>query len=127
MADTITLTLSAKAVNGTDKKVIYDQQIVGVFTQEVTHHGHFTLAAAADAELHQFPDFEVLESAKKSLLIFVPDFDIQVAVGAVDAEKRSVKKDTPVVIQDIADEGKVYFFTANTEETNIVYFAGELA
>lgn len=125
MADEIAITLGLKAMDASSV-VLYDKTLGATVEQDVTHHGRFTVSASASDELHSFPDIPVVGDGKKTFAVFLPDKEVQVRVGDVGAEQRTILAAVPVIIHDIADDGDYFFTTISTDEVNVEYFVGQV-
>lgn len=126
MADSVAITLTLKATDASSV-VLYDKTLGGTVSQDVTHHGRFTVAAGATNEKHSFPDIPVVGDAKNTFAVFLPKEEVTIRVGAVGAEERTCLKDVPVMIHDIADVGDYYFTTASTAAVSIEYYVGQVS
>lgn len=125
MADSVAITLTLKATDASSV-VLYDKTLGGTVSQDVTHHGRFTVSAGAADELHSFPDIPAVGDGKKTFAVFLPDKEIKVRVGDVAAEQRTILEDTPAIFHDIADDGDYFFTTASTDAVNVEYFVGQV-
>lgn len=125
MPDKVEIGLTLKAKNAAST-VLYDRTVNGEVNQNVTHQGRFTVTGSATDELHQFPDIPVLASAKNTFAVFIVDKDSTVKVGSAANEARVLLAGVPAMMHDIADLGKYYFSTAQTEAVDVQYFVGEV-
>lgn len=125
MADEIAITLGLKATDA-NKVELYDKTLGGTVSQDVTHHGRFTVSASAADEPHSFPDIPVAASNKQTFAVFLPSKDIDVRVGLVGAEKRRVMEGVPAIIHDIAESGDYFFSTTSTDAVDVEYFVGQV-
>ena len=126
MADSVAITLGLTATDASNV-VLYDKSLGGTVSQDVTHHGRFTVNAGATNEKHSFPDIPAAGDAKKTFAVFLPKAEVTIRVGAIDAEERTCMADVPVIIHDIADNGDYYFTTVSTAAMDIEYFVGQVS
>lgn len=126
MSDEIAISLGLKATDA-NKVVLYDKTLGGTVDQDVTHHGRFTVTAAAADEKHSFPDIPVAASNKQTFAVFLPSEKIEVRVGLVTNEKRTILKGVPAIFHDIAESGDYFFSTASTDAVDVEYFVGQVS